>query len=400
MKRKWLLVVVVLTLSFLLCGCKKKEVISKEETKEPSLEERVLARMNEMSLEEKIGQLFVIDYQGETGYPVALDNLLRTVKPGGFILFKSNFSTVEGTKSLVKKIKETGTDPLLIGVDQEGGKVQRMLGLEEEVSLIPSMYDVGKTKDPHLSKEVARVVAEELRVLGINLDFAPVLDIYSNPKNTVIGTRSFGSDVDTVSTMGLSFAEGLQENGVIPVVKHFPGHGDTETDSHFDLPVVTKSKEELLAFELVPFRKAIEEDIEVIMIGHLMVPSIDESTPASLSKALITNVLKEELGFKGLVITDALNMGAITKNYTQEETLRMAINAGVDLLLMPKEPLKMVSKIQEMVEAGEISEERIDDSVRKILTLKYKRLMKSNDLDSSYLNSEEHQAVLKKIPTS
>lgn len=400
MKRKWLLIVGILLLSCFVCGCKKKEEIKKEETKEPSLEERVLSRMNDMTLEEKIGQLLVIDYQGETEYPVALDNLLHTVKPGGFILFKSNFSTVEGTKDLIKKIKETGTDPLFIGVDQEGGKVQRMLGLEKEVSVIPSMYDVGRTKDPHLSKEVARVVAEELRVLGINLNFAPVLDIYSNPQNTVIGTRSFGSDVETVSTMGLSFAEGLQENGVIPVVKHFPGHGDTEADSHFDLPVVTKGKEELLQFEWIPFQKAIENDIGIIMIGHLMVPNIDESAPASLSKTLITDVLKGELGFDGLVVTDALNMGAITNNYTQEEILRLALNAGVDLLLMPTKPSEAVQQIKKMVETGEISKERIEDSVRKILTLKYKRLMKYTELDSSYLNSEEHQAILKKIPTS
>ena len=310
-----------------------------------------------------------------------MDNTLRSalteVMPGGFILFKDNITTYHDTLNFIKEIKATSKIPMFISIDQEGGSVQRLLSLQEDVSNIPYMKYVGDINDVNFSKEVGRVIAEELRVFGINMDFAPVIDVYSNPSNTVIGKRSFGSNSDVVSNMGLSLARGLRENGVIPVFKHFPGHGNTSVDSHEALPILDKSKEELYTLDLIPFKSAIEDNAEMIMIGHLAVPSITgDNTPASLSKKLITGLLKEEMGYSGLVITDALNMKALTNYYSQEEIYVKAIEAGVDILLMPSSSRGALKAVKDALVNGEISEDRIDESVRKILKLKYEKIEK------------------------
>ena len=357
--------------------------------------------LDEMSLEEKIGQMMIIFYRSDK-MDSTLKKSLDTVKPGGFILFSENFSNYDNSIKLIKEIKETSKIPMFISIDEEGGRVQRLLALKEEVSNVPSMYDVGKMGDLNLTEGVGRVIGEELRVFGINLDFAPVLDIYENKDNTVIGNRSFGEDKETVSKQALAFANGLSRTGVIPVYKHFPGHGNTSVDSHYELPVVTKTKNELLNDELVPFKDAIDNGAEIIMIGHLAVPKITgDNTPASLSRKLITDLLKDELGYKGLVITDALNMGALTNNYTQDEVYVKAINAGVDILLMPPGSINALESIKKSVESGLISEDTINKSVRKILELKYNKssVVKEYDkyLDKSYLNSDEHKEILNKI---
>jgi beta-N-acetylhexosaminidase len=230
------------------------------------------------------------------------------------------------------------------------------------------MNYVGNSNDVSVAYDVGKVIAEELRVFGINMDFAPVIDVYSNLENTVIGKRSFGNDSTLVSKMGIHLAKGLLENGVIPVYKHFPGHGNTSVDSHYFLPIVDKTKDELYSLDLIPFMEAIDKGAEVIMIGHLAVPSITgNEVPASLSKELITRLLKEEMGYNGLVVTDALNMGALTKYYSQEEVYVKAIEAGVDLLLMPSSSRKALSSIRTAIEEGLISEERIDESVKEII---------------------------------
>lgn len=355
-------------------------------------------KLSNMSVEEKIGQmLMVLDYSKEVDEEL-LDKL-NTIKPGGFILFAENFESYEQTKKLIEDIKSTSDIPMFISIDQEGGRVQRLKELSDaEVTIIPPMYNLGLTNDVDLAYEVGQVVGEELRVFDINMNFAPVLDIYSNPENTVIGNRSFGTTSSLVSNMALSFAKGQESTGIISVYKHFPGHGDTLEDSHNTLPIITKTKEELMELELIPFIDAIENDADVIMVGHLAVPEItNDNTPASLSKEIVTGLLKEELGFDGLVITDALNMGALTKNYTEEEIYVNAINAGVDILLMADFDTETVEIIKENIKNRTIKMEEIDDSVKKILELKYDKLFIPNNYTKEYLGNTSHQEIISKI---
>ena len=328
-------------------------------------------------------------------------NNLNTVKPGGFILFSDNIKSYEQTKKLIEDINNTSDIPMFISIDQEGGRVLRIKKLSDaKVTNIPSMYHLGLTKDTKLSYEVGKVVGEELRVFGINMNFAPVLDIYSNKENTVIGDRSFGTTSDLVSKMALSFAEGQESTGIISVYKHFPGHGNTSEDSHYTLPVITKTKEELMNLELKPFIEAIHNGADVIMIGHLAVPSITkDDTPASLSKEIITDLLKNELGYNGLVITDALNMDALTNEYTEEEIYVNAINAGVDILLMPDFDNETIEIITNAIANGTIAIEEIDNSVEKILELKYDKLFIENPYTKEYLGSTEHQEIISRIPS-
>lgn len=378
----------------IITGCENKEANNKE----PNKVDKIKEQLNEMSLEEKIGQMLIVSYRS-TEADENLISILNDVKPGGFILFSENFESYEQTKKFVNDINATSKIPMFISVDQEGGTVQRLKQLtDHEVTVIPPMYELGLTNDEDLAYDVGRVMGEELRVFDINMDFAPVLDIYSNPNNTVIGTRAFGTTSDTVSKMALSFSKGLESTGIISVYKHFPGHGDTDEDSHYTLPVVTKTKEELLDLELKPFIEAIDEGADVIMIGHLAVPSITgDDTPASLSKEIITDLLKEELGFDGLVITDALNMAALTNDYTKKEIYIKAINAGVDILLMASPSKEAIQIIKEAVVNGDITEEQINTSVEKILRLKDEKLPKENKYTSDYLGSSEHKEIISKI---
>ena len=359
--------------------------------------ERILS---EMTLEEKIGQMIIMSYRNPT-VDSTLENTLKTVKPGGFILFKENITTYEDTINLIKTIKSSNDIPLWIGIDQEGGNVQRLKALQDyPVSDIPYMNVIGQTNNTDYARQIGKVMAEELRVFGINMDFAPDIDIWTNPDNTVIGKRSFGSNPTLVSQMGIALGDSLLQHQIIPVYKHFPGHGNTAEDSHYALPVVTKTLDELLSSDLIPFQDAIAHDVPIIMVGHLAIPNItNDTTPASLSKVMIKDILKEKLGYKGLVITDALDMGALTQNYTEEEIYTMAINAGVDILLMPQESKNCVKIVANAVRTGKISESQIDESVRKILKLKYDTIA---DTYNQYapidnLNSEEHQSIISQI---
>lgn len=373
----------------------------KENNSEPEIDEKeswIEEKMKSMSLEEKIGQMLIVyDYSQEVDDELL--NKLNEIKPGGFILFRKNFANYEQTQKLISDINSTSEIPMFISIDQEGGRVQRLKELDDQtITLFPSMYELGNTNDENLADEVGKVMGEELRVFNINMNFAPVLDIYSNPSNTVIGDRSFGRTAETVSKMALSFSEGLKSTGIIPVYKHFPGHGNTFEDSHDTLPIINKTKEELMELELKPFIDAIDNGAEVIMVGHLAVPKITgDTTPASLSRKIVTDLLKKELGFEGIVITDALNMGALTSKYSEEEIYINAINAGVDLLLMPNFNKETINMLINAINNGTIKIEEIDDSVTKILSLKYDYLLKENTYTREYLNSLEHQEILSKI---
>lgn len=358
-----------------------------------TVDEKVEYRMKHMTLDEKIAQMLVLYYMNDT-VDSNLESVLAEVKTGGFILMKENITTYDQTKKFVDDVTKDSEIPIIISIDQEGGSVQRLKEISDiEVTNIPDMYDLGAMGNLELAYQVGKVMAEELRTIGVNVTYAPVLDVYSNELNTVIGKRSFSSDPQVVTDMGIQLAKGLEENGVIATYKHFPGHGDTVDDSHVKLPVVQKNYDELSSLELIPFKNAISSGAKIMMVGHISLPNVTgDNTPASLSKKIVTDTLKQKLNYQGLVITDALNMGALTKNYSKEEIYTQAIEAGVDLLLMPSGSKQAIEIIRK-----NISEERINESVEKILKFKYTYLDQDNRLEKSYLGSTEHQEVIQQI---
>lgn len=362
-----------------------------------SIEEKIKKQLKKMTLDEKIAQMLII-YYSSTTYDESLEQTIKEVKPGGFILMNDNISTYQNTLNLVKSMQKDSKIPMIISIDQEGGIVQRLQKITDiEVTNIPSMLALGKTNDKNLAYNVGKIMAQQLKTLGINLDFAPVVDIYSNKDNKVIANRSFGSNSEEVTTMALALKQGLEDNNVNTCLKHFPGHGDTAVDSHYNLPVINKDYNDLSKVELIPYYKAIKNNTNMIMIGHIALPKITkDNTPASLSKEIITNLLKTKLKYQGLVITDALNMKALTDNYSDKEIYTMAINAGVDLLLMPNGSRKAIEYIKESIKEKKITEEMINTSVTKILTYKYNHV-KEEYLDSSYLNKEEYHEILNQI---
>lgn len=357
------------------------------------LDEKVLQALSSMTLEEKIGQMLIL-YETHSEVNEEVKTLFNEIKPGGIILNKENITTYTNTKRYIEEIKTLSKFPLIVSIDQEGGRVQRLQLLKDITPTnLPSMFEIGKTQDVSLSYEVGKILAEQVKTLGINVVYAPVCDIVINKENTGIGTRSFGNSPTLVSSMCTNFAKGIEEEKVIATYKHFPGHGDTTTDSHTSLPIIKKNLEELENFELIPFKEAINENAKIIMVGHIAFPNItNDLTPASLSKTIITDILKKKLNYNGLVITDALNMKALTDNYTDDEIYTTAINAGVDLLLMPNNPHKAIQIIKET-----INEERINESVAKILRFKFTYLENIEILDSSYLNQNSYQDILNKI---
>ena len=329
--------------------------------------------VNNLTLEEKIGQMLIVSYRHDT-YDEKINEVLTTVKPGGFIFFGENFTTYDKAQTFIDKVINTADIPLFLSIDEEGGRVDRLKDIKGYTyNKIPTMLEVGTTNDENEAYTIGTNIANILKDFKINMDFAPVADVYSNPLNKVIGDRSFGSDPYLVARMTTALAKGLSDNYIIPVYKHFPGHGNTETDSHFDLPIVSKTKDELLSSDLIPFINAINNEAELIMVGHLALPNITgDNTPASLSKILITDILKNELGYQNLIITDALNMQALTKYYSESEIYLKAIKAGVDILLNPIDSIKAVDIIKNAIENKEISEGQINTSVTKILKLKAK----------------------------
>lgn len=336
--------------------------------------DEVSAMLSRMTVEEKIGQMLMIGVDG-TSMDQTAERLIKDRHVGGVIFYQDNLKSIGDAVKLVNDLKaanDKGAAPLLLAVDQEGGKINRM---PADFEAIPDSLTVGKSNDASLAKALGGLLADELRVMGLNLNFAPVLDINSNPKNPVIGVRSFGNSPEIVAKMGVAEMQGLQEAGVIAGVKHFPGHGDTSVDSHRELPVVRKSLEELQKFEWVPFQSAIEGGADVVMAAHILFPRIDNEVPASLSKIVIGDQLRGTLGFDGVVITDEMTMGAIANNYGIVNGSLKAILAGSDIVIVAHDYSKMQSvydKLLKSAKDGTLSEQRIDESVRRILSLKLK----------------------------
>nr|WP_255723493.1 beta-N-acetylhexosaminidase [Sporosarcina sp. ACRSL] len=342
-----------------------------------------------MTLEEKIGQLLVVGFEGKT-YGDELDRLIRQYHIGGIILLGKNISYPAGMLKLLNESKKANADyeiPLFMSVDEEGGRVSR---LPSSMKKLPAAEYVGLAGDETFAYKTGEYLADLLHAFGYNMNYAPVLDVHSNPKNPVIGDRAFSSNPEVVADLGIAVMKGMTDHGIISVVKHFPGHGDTHVDSHLSLPVIEKTIEELHETELIPFQRAIDEQADVIMVGHIMFPKLDDAYPSSLSKKIITDLLREEMGFEGVVITDDMTMGAIVNEYTVPNAAVQSFIAGSDLLLIAGDYENQVGTINALldaVQAGIISEERIDESVKRILKLKERyrlndELIEEIDLDS------------------
>ncbi len=333
-----------------------------------------------MTTQEKVGQLLVA---GIGGTEAGEDGLqaIQDYQVGGVILFGRNVESAQQLADLTNELKTLNGDntPLFLCVDQEGGRVDRM---PPEVDDLSSAYDyIAAGGDP---LERGKVLAAQCAAFGFNLDFSTCLDIWSNPDNTVIGDRAYGSDPDTVTSAGLAVNQGLEQGGVIPVVKHFPGHGDTSTDSHVDLPVVGKTAEELEEFELIPFQAAIDQGTPCVMVAHILMTQIDPDLPASLSPKVVDGLLRQEMGFDGVVCTDDLTMGAISNTYGMGEAAVMAVEAGCDLLLVCHEADNLTAArdaLLSAVDAGRISMERLDESVYRILSLKQEYGLTNDPVD-------------------
>jgi len=356
----------VISLIFGILGCENTLSDIERVEQDKLIEDFV----KEMTLDEKIGQMIIVGFNG-TGVNEELINLANINKVGGVILFKRNIETSEQLKELNNNIEELNNEiPLFISVDEEGGRVNR---LPSDMENFPSAKEIGLKNNKDYAYNNGKSMGESLKVTGFNMNYAPVLDIFSNPQNTVIGDRAFGSDIETVSTMGISTMKGIEDEGIISVVKHFPGHGDTFVDSHYGLPIVYKSLKELDNFEFIPFKKAIEEGCKAIMVSHILLDKIDNKNPSSMSKTVITGILREKLGFDGVIITDDMEMKAITENYTIEDASVKSIIAGCDILLIgsgTEYVNKVIDAIKEAILNGHISEERIDKSVSRIIKLK------------------------------
>ncbi len=332
----------------------------------PDIEKKI----SEMTLREKIAQMIISNSDGfsldeNSKEFQRLKNLVVNEKIGGFIFFKGN-SVQEA--DLINKLQQLSETPLLMSADFERGTKMRL----EDGSLYPNNMALGATRDPQLAYKMGYEIAKECRAIGIHQSYSPVVDVNNNALNPIINVRSFGEDPKLVSEMGIEMIKGIQDANVIATAKHFPGHGDTEIDSHNDLPVLNLEMSRLESVELPPFKNAIDAGVMSVMIAHLSFPSVDDepNIPASLSEKVIGGLLVNRLGFKGLVVTDALNMAGVVKHFSTEEVALRCANAGVDLILMPQGETRTIDAIETAVLDGRISEEKINTSVAKILNAK------------------------------
>lgn len=351
------------------------------------------------SLRDKIGQIVMCGFDGTTPTE-GIKQLIQDYKLGGIIYFRRNVGPSSEVARLSAELqalsREVTNIPLWIAIDQEGGMVSR---IDQDVALMPGNMAIGATGKAEYAYGTAKVSAAELLQMGINMNFAPCLDVNNNPANPVIGVRSFGERPDQVAELGAAAIEGYQEAGVSACAKHFPGHGDTSADSHYELPVVGHDRDRLHAVELVPFRKAIEAGVDAIMTAHVMFPAYeDSSSPSTLSSHIITGLLREELGYNGVIVTDCLEMKAISETVGIGKGTVMALQAGVDLVLVSHRldrQLEAFEAIYAAVASGELTEERIDQSVRRIIDLKLRREQAGSSVigDGGAIGSEPRVAV-------
>lgn len=341
--------------------------------------------LGKMSLREKVGQLFIVrpealaeNSNAETAPATdrvddAVISRIEEYPVGGIALFSRNITSAEQLPMFISDLQSSSKYPLFIAVDEEGGRVARIANSDFfNVASYKSMEDIGKSGDASKAEEVGRQIGSYLKELGFNLDFAPVADTNTNPQNIVIGDRSYGSDPALVARMVSAQLDGMHDSGIMGTLKHFPGHGDTKDDTHSGYVSIEKTWDELKECELVPFITALPK-ADMVMVSHITAVNVtSDKLPTSMSETMITGKLRNELGYDGVIITDAMAMGAVADNYTSAEAAVTAVKAGVDIVLMPQNLNEAFNGVMNAVTDGEISMERLDESVLRILKMKAK----------------------------
>ncbi|HZJ10575.1 MAG TPA: glycoside hydrolase family 3 N-terminal domain-containing protein [Trueperaceae bacterium] len=363
-RKRWVLGVglgLLATLALLGGG---RPVAAQASTQDPTQEEAQeaaeVAALRDVPVEKLVGRLLLLAFPGSEPPLERLEEL----RPAGFLFYPSNVPSTAVARETVRALQESATVPLLFGIDQEGGPFTTYR--VDDATIFPGNMSLAATGDPALATKVAQATGEELAYAGFNLSFAPVVDVNSNPDNPIIGIRSFGSNVETVSEFGRAYLAGLEAAGVAAVAKHFPGHGDTGTDSHLALPVVDGDRARLDAVELPPFEAMIEAGVPAIMTAHVAFPAIDPDLPATLSSAALTGLLRGELGFDGMIVTDYMDMDAIAKSYGAGEAAVLSVLAGADLVLLGPDldtQRQVYAALKEAVRSGRLSEERVRGAV-------------------------------------
>ena len=342
----------------------------------------VEAKLASMTLREKVGQLFLVrpealDFDKTSDNKTLTDSMRENLKQypvSGIVMFRQNITDAGQMTAFMQAFQDASATPMLTAVDEEGGTVARLANHSAfDLPKYENAAAIGATGDPERAKAMGRTIGGYLKPYGFNLDFAPVADVNSNPKNPVIGKRAFSSDPNVAAAMVSAAVQGFHESGMLCTLKHFPGHGDTGEDSHYGTATTTKTWEEMKAVEMLPFEAGIAAGADVIMTAHITTPNATtEGLPASMSYTMLTERLRGELGFTGVICTDALEMKAISSHYSAKDAAVAALNAGADLLLMPADLREAFDGVVSAVENGEVSEARLNESVRRVLTLKEK----------------------------
>ncbi|OQW30287.1 MAG: beta-N-acetylglucosaminidase [Nitrospira sp. SG-bin1] len=350
---------------------------------------------------DQIGQLFMIGFDG-TAVSTELASFIKEYKPGGVILFSRNLESIAQIVELTNELQRCSPhSPLLISIDQEGGRVSR---LPKEFTIFPPCEVLGRCHSSELAYAAAATTAKEIKAVGINMNMSPVLDVNSNPANPVIGDRAFGTTPDIVSELGLATVGGLQDNRVVACGKHFPGHGDTNSDSHKELPIVTAARERLERIEFPPFRRAIADGVATMMTAHVLYQALDEKRPATLSPTIIGRFLREELHYDGVVLTDDLEMHAIIDHYGIGDAAIQAIQAGCDMPLICKDRNRAtaaLNAVEKAVANADISAGRLAQSLARIRRLKERFLVPYRPVTISdarlVVGCRSHMALLRSL---
>ena len=350
-----------------------------------------------MNLREKIGQLFMLGFPG-TEPSKDLRDLFKTYHPGGVILFSRNLEDPEQAAHLTNALQKLAPKlPLLVSIDQEGGRVAR---LPKGFTLFPGQGALGQAGAAELAYAFAEVTALELRAIGVNMDLTPVLDVNTNPGNPIIGDRAFGQDPVQVEALGLAVIAGLQDNGVLACGKHFPGHGDTAADSHKELPTVSLGIDRLREIELRPFAHCFANGLAAVMTAHVRYPALDPHAPATLSPAILTDLLRTQLHFKGLALTDDLEMHAIIDHYGIEDAAVRALRAGADILLICKDHDRQVAAMEAVYRAvkdGDVPELQVEHALLRVLEAKERFLLPYTPVDpkdaAKRVGTKQHREV-------
>ena len=379
---RFLSVLLGATLALSCIGCGTTHNTDSTSQNIPDKTDKVQQIVDSMSLEEKVAQLFlvqpeaIVDIGTATAAGDATKQAINKTPVGGFVYFSDNLQSEQQVQDMLRNVQKYSEDriglPAFLSVDEEGGTVARVASTGRfDVTDVGDMAKIGASGDVQQARQAGETIGSYLSELGFNLDFAPDADVLTNPDNTVVKKRSFGSDPRVVSDMSLAVAQGLAQHQVYSVYKHFPGHGATAGDTHQGYAYTDKTLDELKQSELIPFENAIQNNAEFIMAAHISAPRVTgDDTPASLSKTMITDILRGQMGYDGIVVTDAMNMGAVTEQYTSAQAAVKALQAGADLVLMPEDFQEAYQGVLDAVKDGTLSEQRINESVTRIVKVK------------------------------